>query len=418
MNKILKIDFETRSSVEIGGDDGVGLFNYANHPRTEPLVLGHKLPGEKKARLWRIIQGEPMPDELRQSLLDPTILIEAFNSAFERYILQFKLGITIPPDRFVDPQVAARYLCLPPDLDSVCEILNLPEWLAKDKRGKDLIDLFCIPQINKKSEVKKGAPKEYWNDWLTHPKEWEMFCDYCIRDVDAEEEVLRRAEMLGAWPMSDFERQVWIFDQTVNDRGMPVDMKFVHSAYKIGKRAKADALAAQNKLTGLENANSVQQLLPWARERGYPFNTLNKAFVEAALSDPQHEINDLCRKVLKARMSAGSTSYTKLAKVINHVCPDQTIKNQFIYLGSSRCGRWSGAAVQLHNLPRPSHPKNVNGADFEDVETITKARDMIYAEDYEGIMATYGKSSEDFGAVLEVIKSTLRTMFVAPNEGQ
>ena len=90
-----------------------------------------------------------------------------------------------------------------------------------------------------------------------------------------------------------------------------------------------------------------------------------------------------------------------------HICPDGTVKNQFIYLGSSRCGRWSGNAIQLHNMPRPSKPKDVNGADFEDVDTIVEARAMIYRRDYDGIIAKYGN-------LLEVIKSTIRTCFVAP----
>jgi len=63
--------------------------------------------------------------------------------------------------------------------------------------------------------------------------------------------------------------------------------------------------------------------------------------------------------------------------------------------------------VQLHNLPRPSHPKKVNGADFEDIETLSAARHMVYSMDYEGIRERYGN-------VLEVIKSLIRSSFVAP----
>jgi hypothetical protein len=58
-------------------------------------------------------------------------------------------------------------------------------------------------------------------------------------------------------------------------------------------------------------------------------------------------------------------------------------------------------------MPRPSKPKDVNGADFEDVDTIVEALAMIYRRDYDGIIAKYGN-------LLEVIKSTIRTCFVAP----
>ena len=370
-----------------------------------------KLPGDTGPcnRLWEPFR-DPMPKDLSEAIDDPNVFIEAFNSAFERGCLAHKLGRVIPPERFIDPQVAGRYLCLPPDLASQCSVLDVPEHLAKDEAGEDLIDLFCIPHYPRK---KKGQPEPqpYFNDWNSHPAEWARFGAYCRRDVDAEEELLRREEMLGAWPMTPFERELWCFDQRVNDRGMPVDMEFVEAALFLAEKAKEDALNSQNALTGLENSNSVQQLLPWVKERGYPYNTLNKAFVEAALNDPQYTMTDVCRVVLKARMSAGSTSYTKLEAVKRHICPDRMLRNQFIYLGSSRCGRWSGNAVQLHNFPRPSQPKHVKGADFEDVDVLVEARALIYARDYQGVINKYGN-------VLEVIKSTLRTCFVAPGSIQ
>jgi len=207
--------------------------------------------------------------------------------------------------------------------------------------------------------------------------------------------------------MSDFERKVWVFDQKVNDRGMPVDLVFVDNALALAERAKEEALKEQNAITGLANSNSRDQLLPWVKARGYTYNTLNKVFVEAALGDPDMQLTEECRMVLNRRLSAASTSYTKLKAIKRHVCNDNLLRNQFIYLGSSRCGRWSGSAVQLHNLPRPTHPKKVKGADFEDFDTLADARRLVYANDYDGILAKYGN-------VLEVIKSLIRSSFVAP----
>jgi len=405
MTKVLKIDFETLGLFEIGGQKGVGLYNYITHPLTRVLMMAYKLPGETITRLWQPHQG-PMPDDLHAALLDPEVLIEAFNSAFERYCLQFLLHIKLPPERFIDPQVGARYLTLPADLESVCEILDLPSHLTKDTRGDPLIDLFCKPKYPKK---KKGEPQgaPYFNDWNSHPAEWEQFGAYCMRDVDAEEEVYRRLEILEALPMSDFERRLWIFDQKVNDRGVPADLEFAQKAYSLALRAKQEALDSQNALTGLANANSRNQLLPWVKERGYPYNTLNKSFIESVLSDSEIVLTEECRTVLTARLTAGSNSYTKLAAIMRHICPDGVLRNQFIYLGSPRCGRWSGSSVQLQNIPRPSDPKKVNGYDFEDIDVITEARQFIYREDYQGIKDKYGN-------VLEVIKSLLRTAFVAP----
>ena len=407
MNNVLKIDFETRGLYEIGGQKGVGLWNYMNHPLTRVLMMAYKLPGETVTKLWQPHLG-PMPEEVRSELLDPSVLCEAFNSSFERYCLQFLLDIKLPPERFIDPQVGARYLALPADLDSVCSILDVPAHLAKDKRGEALIDLFCKPKYPKK---KKGEPQgePYFNDWNSHPEEWVAFGEYCKTDVDAEEEVMRRLEILEAIPMPEFERKLWILDQKINDRGIPADLEFTQKAYKLAKKAKEDALASQNALTGLENANSRDQLLPWAKERGYPYNTLNKAFVEAVLNDSDFTLTDECRAVLTARLTAGSNSYTKLAAIMRHICSDGVLRNQFIYIGSPRCGRWSGGGIQPHNLPRPSLPKNLNGHDFEEIDVITEARQFIYREDYQGIKDKYGN-------VLEVIKSLLRTALAVPGD--
>jgi DNA polymerase bacteriophage-type len=406
--KILWIDFETCSAAELGGKDSVGLYNYVRHPSTKVLMMAYKLPGSEIVELWQP-HLNPMPDSVLTCIKNQNVILGAFNSAFERYLLQYKLGLALPASRFVDPQVGACYLSLPRDLDSCCSILGLPAHLAKDKRGEELIKLFSVPQMTRK---KKGEEQcTYFNDWDTHPKEWEVFGEYCKGDLRAEEEVMRRLTILDAWPMPPFERKLWIFDQAVNDRGMPVDRDFVEKAYRLALRSKQEALEAQNAITGLENSNSTKQLLPWVKERGYNYNTLNKNFVDAALKDPDVKMSEECRKVLTARREAASTAYTKLAAILRQVCDDGRLRNQFIYLGSSRCGRWSGSSVQLHNLARPmvlgKCPENPDGYDFENEDVLNDARALVYGENYDVIKARYK-------SVLLTIKCLIRTVFVAP----
>lgn len=404
---ILKIDFETYGTVQLGGKESVGTYNYCAHPDTEVLMLGHKMPGETKPDLWEPHRGG-FPSYLRDALRDPEIYVEAFNSTFERYILDFKLGITVPISRFIDPQVSARYLSMPGDLDSVSSILDLPPAFAKDKRGEVLVKLFCEPQ---KAPKKRGEEQTYYKaDWTTHPEEWEIFGEYCKQDVTAEEEVARREEILGALPLPEFERRLWEFDQLVNDRGMPVDRGFVEKAYKLAVRSKQEALDEQNRITGLENANSPDQLKGWLKPRGYPFNTLRKETVDSVLKDPDVMLTDDARAVLKARREASSTSYQKLAAIMRQLSPDNRLRGQFIFMGSPRCGRWAGNAVQLHNMARPAvlgiTKENPKGYDFEDMDVVMEARAMIQREDYDAI-------KEKYKSVLLVIKSVIRTVFVA-----
>lgn len=398
MSNVFPIDFETFGVVQLSAKkkDAVGLYNYATHPQTCVLMMGYRLPWEKERRVWCPHEG-PMPENVRELLLNPKIKIGAFNSAFERYVLQYVLGITIPPSRFLDSQIGCRVLAIPSSLEEACDVLDVPEHLKKDKRGEELIALFCEPKKNKKRKGQEATT--YRNDWNTHPKEWDEFRQYCIQDVAAEEEVSRRMHVIGALPLSPFEQQVWEFDQKVNDRGIPVDVQFVSNALALAERHKEELLEENNRLTGLDNANSGTQFLPWARERGYPLGNLRKEAVEAILKDPDVKLDDLCRKVLSLRVEAGSTSYTKLKKILLNVCPDARLRNQFVYLGSSRCGRWSGNSVQIHNFPRPNKV-------FEDQKNVIRARELVYTMDYDTLKS-------EFGSVLLTIKNLLRTVFVA-----
>lgn len=394
------IDFESRSSVS---PSEVGLHNYIFHETTEILFLWYKI-GNDDYRCWRIWESGLIPTDLREALFNPKVMLIAFNSAFERYSLQ-KLGYVIPASRFIDPQVGGRYLSLPASLDVQCAVLGVPENLGKDKRGKELIKLFCEKTIVK--AAKKNPEREYYNDWNSHPKEWEEFLAYGKQDVIAEGELLRRMRILKALPLPEFEQRLWLFDQKVNDRGMPADVEFVKKMYALALRAKKEAKENFEAMTGVKNANSPTQIKAWASTQGYPYSTLKKDTVTSVLKDPDIKLTDACRTALKLRAEAASTSYQKLGKILIHVSPDGRLRNQFVFLGSSRCGRWAGSAVQIQNLARPAV---VGGYDFEDQEVVKEARAMVYAEDYEGIKLK-------FGSVLLVIRSLIRTVFVAP-QGQ
>jgi DNA polymerase len=376
----LVCDFETQSEAEI---TEVGLHNYAIHPSTKALMLG-----------WRIVQtldidritpveiweprSDNIPPKLWAAIHDPHVDIIAHNSAFERYIFEFVLGIKIPAKRFQDTQPSARYLSLPSSLEDICMVLGLPQEFRKDKRGKELMKLFSFPQ----TRTKKQGGGTYFNKPEDFPKEWEQYKEYCRQDCIAEQEVARREMLLGVFPLPERERRIWLFDQKVNDRGMPTDRMFVENLFKMADCNKEEKKKEQNEKTGLENANSQAQLLPWVRERGYKLNNLRKQNIELVLKDPEVQLTEECREVLTARLEASSTSYKKLNAIMQNLSPDNRLRGQFIYGGSSRCLRWSGNAVQLHNMARPD-------GTFEDMDNVNKARKLIYENDYEGLKTAF-----------------------------
>src|ERR1700676_809991 len=99
---MLHLDFETRSEVELGGSTGSGLHNYVLSPTTRVLMLAWAF-GQDEPQLWLPHEG-PMPQRLVDGLQNPEKELAAFNSTFERYVLQYVLGITIPTSRFHCPQ--------------------------------------------------------------------------------------------------------------------------------------------------------------------------------------------------------------------------------------------------------------------------------------------------------------------------
>ena len=398
----LFIDFETRSEKQLRGKNSVGLYNYAADESTLALMLGWAVD-DGEVFIW-FPNKEPMPDLLQECLNDSDTDIVSFNSAFERYICAFVLGITISAARFQDPQASARYLSLPADLDEVGVVLGLPHNYAKEQDGKRLIEMFCQP--NKKKKKRGEAQEYYWRDETTDPEDWKKFVEYCRQDVIAEREVMRRLELLSVMPLPSNERAIWIFDQEVNDRGIPVNREFVEKAYKIALKAKAGALARQSEITGVENPNSVQKMLAWARTQGYKPTSLAKELVASQL-EFNEELTPVCREMLQNRKAAASTSYQKMETLMRMLCSDDRIRNLFSYMGSSRCGRWSSNALQFHNMARPDDR-------FEDEENIKIAHEMIMAEDYDAIETKFGNPTTDRrdpGGVLLVIKSLIRTVF-------
>lgn len=378
---------------ELKGQKSVGLYNYATHPSTKASMLGWAVD-DGGLNLWELHLGS-IPNTLYRLLRDPMVDIVAFNSQFERYIFKYVLGIAIPIRRFQDPQVSCRYLSLPGDLDEVSQILKLGE-AAKDARGERLIQMFSKP--SKRS--KKDGGGLYFKNWETHPEEWKQFGEYCKQDVAAERALLKKLMLYEVYPLPPRERRLWIIDQKINDRGMPADRRFIENALALATQEKNESIKKMNELTGLENSNSNSQLQKWVNAHGYKPKSLGKARVAFEL-ETNAELEPVAREVLTLRKTAASTSFKKFSAMLRHICPDNRIRNMFVFMGSSRCGRWSGAAVQPQNMARPDK-------DFEDLQTVDEARDLIYNMEYD-------KLKTKFGSVLRAVKSTIRTAFVAPN---
>lgn len=390
MSELLHLDFESRSAVSL---DVRGLHNYVTDKSTEVLMAAYAF-GEGKTKLWQPHLEPEMPTDLREALLDPFTQVAAWNCTFERAILKYVLGIDKPIQEFVDPSVQARYLSIPGSLAQAGKILGLKEDQAKDKDGDRLIALFCEPTCKGGEEGLFGTTQAGFRDWTTDPADWELFCEYCRRDIIAERVI---AKKMSRFPVPQSEIEMWWLDQKINEIGLVVDGEMVAGANDIVLRTTAHLSKKLKDLTGLSNPNSTDQMLGWLKERGYPFGSLGKPFVVRALGG-EGELTDEAREAIAIREQTSKSSVRKYTSIGDTVSADGRLRHQFSFMGASRTGRWASRGINLQNLPRPI--KSVE-------KKMTLALDLLRKRDLEGI-------EREFSNPLDVVTSTLRSAFHAP----
>lgn len=257
----LHLDFETRSPLDI---KKAGLDNYA---RSAEVLMMAWAVNDQPPQIWLPAQ-ESIPCHLGTILTGEGVIKMAWNAAFERAILKHCLGIETPIDQWFDPSILARYAGLPGRLALVSEFLALGD-KGKDKDGTRLINKFSKPHRGK------------FRDPANHPEDWQKFQDYCRRDVIAEREIFHRLKGFF-WPPAQ-ELKLWELDAQINERGIPVSREYVEDSARVVDYERVRLSTELQALTGLENPNSVSQLLPWLRDRGYPFSSLGAKKVARAI---------------------------------------------------------------------------------------------------------------------------------------
>lgn len=277
-----------------------------------------------------------------QPLIDRADKIVIHNSAFDRTVLRH-CGVHIPIEKIEDTMVMALAHSLPGSLGQLCDILDVPTDKAKDKEGKKLIQLFTKPRP-KNMKLRRATAE-------THPEEWKAFCAYACSDIRAMREVYER---LPRWNFTPFERKLWLLDQTINDRGIAVDVDLARAALRAADRAQSVLSARANKLTG----GAVGSLTQRAKlkehlenEHAFEIDDLTKGTVSAKLKG---HLTDEVRELLEVRQQASMTSPAKYAVLTKATSGDGRLRGTLQFCGASRTGRWGGRLFQPQNLPRPT----------------------------------------------------------------
>lgn len=373
--KRITLDFETFSRADL---TKVGTSRYSRDPSTEVLMAAYKFD-EGDIKQWVPSEGEDIPAELEDALQDPDIVKWAWNAPFEMNITRHTLKLPVVIPQWRDTMVMAQFCSMPGKLEKVGEIIDLPDDKKKQARGKALMRKFSFPRKPTKTNP---ATRLYWfNDIAS----WNEYLDYNRGDVGAEHAVWRR---LRPYNLSEEEWGNWHIDQEINDAGLPINMTMVRNAVRVYEKALALGLEQMNEITGLENANSLVQLLPWLKSQGYPFDDCKAGHIKMAIrqiddavtggtAHPE-EVRDLF-DVLSIRKEVSRTSIKKFHALARATDRDGNLRYTLQFYGAQRTGRWAGRIYQPQNLPRPDpafenrievHAKNIERLDLQSLEII------------------------------------------------
>lgn len=386
----LSIDFETKCELNL---KICGLDLYMRHESFQPIWVAYAL-GDDDPTEVDLSEDDRLPDELLDMLDDPDIQIWAFNAAFERLILNRYYELRIPIRRFRCSMALSYMHAYVGGLDEIGVQMQLGQEFQKDEDGKRLMKIFSMPQKPTKNQPNR------WRNKYTDPADWAKYGAYCGQDVVAER---AQTDELLKYPVPDREWETYALDQVINDNGIPIDKEFVVNAIRLANKRKKILTDQMRGLTDLANPGSVQQLLPWLRERGYPYDDLRKDTVKITLNrnaDPADEVDlsALCVKVLKLRQQQARTSVRKYNAILQRLSPDNRIRHILQYGGASRTLRWAGRAMQPQNLPRT--PKKL-----EEPAMLEKVSAMIRKGDYDELSLFV---AEPMDALAGLVRSSIR----------
>jgi DNA polymerase len=386
----LEIDFETRSDVNIKTH---GAYLYFASPHTKALMASYKIDGRPKKR-WRY--GQPCPADIRKHV-EAGGIVSAHNNSFERLLWQMILtprngwpALDLKQCRCTAATAAA--MSLPRDLAGLGDALGLP--VKKNKDGMALIRFFSIPRKPKKDE----PPGLYWHEPEDYPEKFEQFHDYCDDDVEAESGADSRMVAL-----SEYEQDLYQIDQTINGRGIRIDVKSARAALYIADKAKIILDREMKVATGgfVNTCSQPGKIVEWVNAQGVEIPSAAKAEVEELLEADDLPAN--VRRVLELRQEAAKNSVSKLKAFLMRCGTDQRIRGAFLFLAAGT-GRWSSVGAQLHNLPRP---RKIFGDAHPSLEVLFA---NIRHADPDWLRFLYG---DDLGKPLHLISDALRSFIWA-----
>lgn len=328
----LHLDNETYSDVDL---KKYGVYPYSASPNFQMLMTSWAFDDDP---VEVAVGGLEIMEAIGDALQDPNVIKIAQNAPFERVTFSRWLGLPhdqfLPVEEWHDTAAVAAQRGYPRKLGPLSIALGGEK---KDEAGTRLINLFSVPR----------REFGYQRAFLPHekPEDWEAFIEYNRQDTVTSRYVHRT---LGWFP-TERERQIYLTDQRINDRGIRFDRTLAQAAEEETEENYARDGGELVRLTGISTAGALQQLRGWLGTKGCDLPDMKAETIEAALEQPGLDPN--ARRALVLRQNVALVAVKKFGAALVAGGEDDRLRGQFMYHGA-HTGRWTGRSVQLHNMPR------------------------------------------------------------------
>ena len=347
------VDFETACAADL---KLVGAAKYSEHPTFEVLCLcwdadntvGEWRPGEGMGELLDLINGHPATF--------------VSHGSFEQYVwMNYMHPIAgfppLPPERWRDVQAVAAHRSLPLKHEKLAQVLGVDA--QKDMEGSRLT--IGLSRPDKKTGMLDRRPETL-----------ARVLQYCHTDVAGEKQNYRR---LGWLPPA--EEQIWRLTETINQRGIAIDIPYVRAMKQIVTDAAVPLLAEFRDLTSGINPGQRDAVLGWCKGQGVELENLQKKYLTELLGEDdegteatsgltsfaaEDDAGEMVqgrstvalppdvRRVLEIRGVLGAAAIKKIDRMLACVCADGRVRGIQQYHAAGT-GRFGGRLLQPHNFP-------------------------------------------------------------------
>lgn len=388
------IDFETRSATDLVKS---GVYRYCEDPTTWPWGFRYRIGDTGPIKEWR--PGWPDPLDLLEHVARGGT-VACHNAAFERtmwnWIVLQRICPRWPVMRIEQQDCTmsrAAALALPQALEKLGIALDLP--FKKDMEGHAVMRKQMRPR-----RFNEDGTVTWWDD----PELTDRNMLYCGRDVETE-----TAADKALLPLTDKWRQVWVFDQIINERGVCVDAFAVERAAQLVEFSKKQNDRVMRDITNrsVPKCSNDRKLIEWLNGRGVDCTSLAKGEVDDVIFLAQAAFDTTAFDAIKLRQAAWKTSTAKYRAMQQCVSSDNRIRGLLNFHGAST-GRWAGRLVQPQNLPRVDPDDEFLQSKIAWLHELLNDKTLAPKDIYEFLASVHGPLEP-----LELLSKALRSMIVA-----